>query len=37
MTKGDGRTSPKHFQPTILEVFGSVGGEFDAIYERLKS
>jgi putative two-component system response regulator len=37
MTRGDGRTSPSHFGPTILPVFAEVAKEFDAIYERLKS
>jgi putative two-component system response regulator len=36
MTEGDGRTRPSHFDQRILAVFGTMAGEFEGIYERLK-
>jgi putative two-component system response regulator len=37
ITQGDERTKPSHFGPSVVAVFSKVAGEFDAIYERLKS
>ncbi len=33
LTKGDGRTSPQHFDPDILNVFREQAPAFDAIFE----
>lgn len=33
MTKGDGRTKPEHFDPTVFEAFIQVADEFDKIFE----
>ncbi len=34
MTKGDSRTSPKHFDPLVLKAFTEVYQEFEVIYVR---
>ncbi|MBL8238385.1 MAG: HD domain-containing protein [Bryobacterales bacterium] len=34
--EGDGRTSPGHFDPRLLEIFAAVHGEFDAVFEQYK-
>ncbi len=36
ITKGDGRTDPKHFDPEVLLVFEKYHHEFAKIYETLK-
>jgi len=33
ITKGDGRTSPGHFDPRVMEVFRMLTQQFDEIYE----
>lgn len=34
--EGDGRTSPSHFDPRLLEIFGVVHAEFDWVFEQYK-
>lgn len=34
--EGDGRTSPAHFDPRLLEIFAGAHWEFDAIFEQYK-
>jgi len=34
LLEGDGRTRPEHFDPAVLDAFGALEGEFDAIYGR---
>ena len=34
--KGDGRTSPDHFDPMVLKAFESVAGEFQKIFDTYK-
>ena len=36
LIKGDGRTLPSHFDPTLLEIFRTYDREFEDIYERMK-
>jgi cyclic di-GMP phosphodiesterase len=36
LTAGDGRTSPKHFDPDVLRGFVQVAHEFDQIFEELR-
>ena len=35
LTEGDGRTSPEHFDPKMLDAFIRVAPEFDRIFEEL--
>jgi putative two-component system response regulator len=35
IVEGDGRTSPEHFDPKVLDVFTRVAPEFDGIFEEL--
>ncbi len=34
ITQGDGRTSPKHFDPVLLNIFSEIHGEFTSIAQR---
>ena len=34
LTEGDGRTSPEHFDPKMLDAFVRVAPEFDRIFEE---
>ncbi len=36
ITEGDGRTSPKHFSPRVLNAFKEVSDEFERVYESMK-
>lgn len=36
LTEGDGRTTPSHFDPKVLEVFKELSDEFNRIYETHK-
>ena len=36
MTKGDGRTSPEHFRPDVLQVFIEAQDEMAAIFDKFK-
>ncbi len=36
ITKGDGRTVPKHFDPLVLKIFKKTHKEFQEIFETLK-
>ncbi len=33
ITRGDGRTLPQHFEPTLVSAFQKIHAEFEAIYE----
>ena len=33
ITKGDGRTDPKHFRPEVLSAFSTCAARFQEIYE----
>jgi putative two-component system response regulator len=35
LTRGDGRSSPEHFDPRVLDAFQRAAPEFDAIYREL--
>jgi putative two-component system response regulator len=35
ITEGDGRTSPEHFDPNVLDVFIRLAPEFDRIFLKL--
>ncbi|XXJ20326.1 response regulator [Desulfovibrio caledoniensis] len=35
LTKGDGRTQPKHFSPTLLAAFASIASRFDDTFNSL--
>ena len=35
ITEGDGRTSPRHFEPKVMIAFKDLAGKFEEIYETL--
>jgi putative two-component system response regulator len=35
LTEGDGRSSPSHLDPRVLDAFKKISKEFDAIYQEL--
>jgi len=36
ITEGDGRTSPAHFEPRVLDSFIRIATRFDEIFEAYK-
>jgi response regulator RpfG family c-di-GMP phosphodiesterase len=37
ITKGDGRTLPRHFDPRVLKAFQDTTRKFEEVYEKLRN